>query len=107
MPNMEKSKYFYPVVEVDGISELDYLDSEILDMDLPTAQTFMIKDPFTYRPDLIAQRFLGSYHYGWLLARHNGFLDPIFDFEQGVVIDIPDMNAYFRFFNKNKVTRRS
>lgn len=106
MSNMQKSKYLYPIVDIDGKSELDYLDSKIIEMDLPTIQTFRIKDPFTFRPDLIAERFLGSYHYGWLLARHNEFLEPIFDFYHGRVIDIPDLSEYFRFFNEYKITRR-
>lgn len=106
MSNMEKSKYLYPIVTVDGKDELDYLDSSIIDMDLPTAQTFRIRDPYTYRPDLISEKFFGSYHYAWLLARHNDFLDPIFDFYHGRDIDIPDLQAFFRFFNEHKVTRR-
>lgn len=105
MANMEKSKYFYPEVIVNGNMELDYLDSGILIMDLPTITTYRIVDPFSYRPDLISQKFMGSYNYGWLIARHNDFLDPILDFEKGRVIDIPDMNAFFKFYSENKVTR--
>jgi len=105
MSNMDKSKFFYNCVEVDGNYEIDFLDGNLHHIDLPTVTTFRVRQPFTYRPDLISYKFMGSYNYGWLIALHNDFLDPVFDFEDGVLVNIPDMDAYFKFFSENKIPR--
>lgn len=105
MSDMEKTKFFYPEKEIDQHIELDYLNSELTKIYLRTSQTFVISSPFEYRPDLISFRMFGSYHYGWLIAMHNDFLDPVFEFTKGKEIDIPDIDQYFRFYNRNSISR--
>lgn len=105
MSDMEKTKFFYPEVAMDGHYELDYVDTDITDIDLRTATKFRITSMMQYRGDLISLKYYGSYNYAWLIALHNDFLDPIMDFEQGKLIDIPDIDQYFRFYNRNSISR--
>lgn len=44
-----------------------------------------------YRPDLIADYYLGSYEYAWLLQVVNGFTNGVKDFTPGRLIKIPDL----------------
>lgn len=105
MSDMEKTKFFYPERDLGTHKELDYLDSEIVNMYLRSIDSFTITAPFEFRPDLISFRLFGSYHYGWLIAMHNDFLDPVNDFKKGVTIDVPDIDEYFRFYNRNSISR--
>lgn len=103
--SIKERKYFYNVEMVNSNKELDYLNHKYTEMELETATTFTIPRVFRFRPDLISLRFYGNYHLGWLIAHHNDFLDPIFDFKEEVTINIPDLDSYFRYFKTN--TRRS
>lgn len=105
MSDMEKTKFFYPEVTLGQHYELDYLDTDIHKIDLNTTATFRIPNAAEFRPDLISFKFFGSYNYGWLIAMHNDFLDPVGEFTKGKVIDIPDIDQYFRFFNANSISR--
>lgn len=96
--SLKERKYLYSVVEVDNNKELDYLSKDFTEMDLETSTTFRIPQVYRYRPDLISLKFFGNYHMGWLISLHNNFLDPIFDFKNGRIIDIPDMDDYFRYY---------
>lgn len=96
--SMKERKWFFEEATVNGNIELDYLNPNYIEMDLETATTFVIPKVFENRPDLISLRFYGNYHLGWLIAHHNNFLDPIFDFSFGKEIDIPDLDEYFRFY---------
>lgn len=103
--SIKERKFLYEKADVDGNTELDYLSYKFTEMNLKTSTIFRIPKVFKHRPDLISYRFYGNYHMGWLIAHHNDFLDPIMDFVDGIVINIPDMDAYFRYFKAN--SRRS
>lgn len=96
--SLKERKYFFKVDTVKNNKELDYLNHNYTEMRLETSTTFTIPQAFRFRPDLISLRFYGNYHLGWLIAHHNDFLDPIFDFRENITINIPDMDDYFRYF---------
>jgi len=98
--SLEQRKYMYNIATVDGIEELDIMDSKIHDMALETIKTYMIGDITQYRPDLVSFIMYGSYNYGWLIAHHNGMLDSINEFTTGKTIKIPSMDSYYRYFNR-------
>lgn len=94
-------EHMYSTKVVDENEESDYIDTPFLQMELDTVSTFRISDAFQYRPDLISMKFFGTYHMGWLLCHHNNFIEPIMSFETGVVIDIPNLDEYYSFYNAN------
>lgn len=95
---------FYEIEQVNGNSELDFLASELKNMDFDTIDFFRVTGATQYRPDLISLKYFGTYHLGWLLARYNEFLDPIQDFEIGVLIKIPNLREYYQFYSRNART---
>lgn len=105
MSDTNKTKYFYKEVELDEHKELDYLDTEIVNINLETADVFVVTAPFEYRPDLISLKLFGDYHYGWLLSLHNDVLDPVKYYTVGRRIDVPNIDEYFRYFNENTYSR--
>lgn len=105
MSDTNKTKFFYREVALDDHLELDYLDTELVHIDLDTVDTFTVTAPFEYRPDLISMKVFGDYHYGWLLCIHNDVLDPVFHFTIGTRVNIPDIDQYFRFYNASTYSR--
>lgn len=98
--SMVTRRLFYGEVVLDDLTrELDYLDTEITEIDLPTRTKFRVTNSTEGRPDLISYKFFGNFHMGWLISLHNGFLDPFEDYYTGRLIKIPDMDAYYRFYN--------
>ena len=82
-------------------TEIDYLTSKFLDMKLGTDSYFTVTSVVEFRPDLISQKFYGTYNLGWLIALHNEFLDPTFDFTVGKKIKIPSITDYYKYYNRN------
>lgn len=78
----------------------DFINTKLIDMELPVVDNFRIGDIYEHRPDLISQKYYGNFHFGWLLAYHNKMLDMTTDFYSGRLIEIPDLNAYFKYFNR-------
>jgi len=105
MSDTNKTKFFYKEVELNDRIELDYLDTDLVNIDLDTIDVFTVTAPYQYRPDLVSKRVFGDYHYGWLIAIHNDFLDPVESITIGKVIDIPDIDEYFEFFSENTYSR--
>ena len=101
-----KTRYFYKEVELDNHLELDYLDTELVNMDIDTIDIFRVESPYEYRPDLISMKVYGDYHYGWLIALHNGFLDPVEEITLGKRVKIPDLTQYIKFYNRNAFSRK-
>lgn len=91
-------KYFFDEVTVNENKELDYLNESFTDMKLDSVDSVRISGPFQYRPDLISFKYYNNFDFGWLIALHNNFLDPIYDFKTGEVIKIPDLEQYFRYY---------
>lgn len=98
---LSERRYLYPVATVDGKRELDFIRSSIDAMNLKTSQQWKIPSQFEHRPDLISYKFFGTYHLGWLLARHNGFMDMTFDFNTGVTLKIPDITDFYKYYYSN------
>ena len=92
----------YAGIEVDGNSELDYLDTNIDNMELKTVSTVYINEALAGRPDLLSYKFYRNYDFGWLIAWYNDFLDPVGDLQTGVKVNIPSIEDYYRFVNRNK-----
>lgn len=90
---------------VNGNQELDYLDNSIVDMSLTTVKTIYINDAFSGRPDLVAFRFLGDFNFGWLIAWHNNLADPIGELVPGKKIEIPSIEEYYRYINRNRKSK--
>ena len=101
-----KTKFFYREIEMKDHFELDYLDTKLVDIDLDTIDVFTVVSPYEYRPDLISKKVYGDYHYGWLIALHNDFLDPVAELTVGKRIKIPDLTQYFKFYNQNTFSRK-
>lgn len=98
---MRDRVYLYEEEATAGNIELDFLSRSFVDMNLRTRESFRISGVMKFRPDLISRKAYGTPHLGWLIARHNKFLDPIQDFYDGRLINIPDLDAYFRYFRVN------
>lgn len=96
--SIKERKFLYQVVEVDNNKELDFLSTEFSKMELDYIREFRIPSILQYRPDLISKKFFGNFHMGWLIALHNDFMDPIFDFKTGRLIEIPNLDDYFRYY---------
>lgn len=92
---------FYEIIEFNRNLELDYLASNLKELELETIDFFRITASTQYRPDLISLKYFGTYHLGWLLARYNEFLDPVEDFEIGVLLRIPDIREFYQFYSRN------
>lgn len=92
---------FYESAMVDGNLELDYLSSKLPKMSLSTVEYHTVDIVTQYRPDLISLKYYGNYHFGWLIAEHNEFLDPIMDFYSPRVVKIPSLTEYYQFYNRN------
>lgn len=89
---------------VNGNIELDYLDAltkELVQVEqLTTTDTIRVTEAIKYRPDLLSLKYYGTYHLGWLIALHNNFLDPVFDFEVGTLVRIPSLEQYQSFYTR-------
>lgn len=105
MSNMDSTKFFYKEKDFTVFKELDYLDTELVKINLNTVSVFVVSAPFVHRPDLVSYRLFGSYNYGWLIALHNDFLDPVMELTLGKNINVPDIDQYFRFYNRNSYSR--
>lgn len=95
-------KLLYAITDEAGQLELDYLNSNINDMELETDTEIRINAAFEGRPDLLSFQFYRNYDLGWLIAHHNDFLDPVEDFSIGRMIKIPTLDSYYRFVNRNR-----
>lgn len=94
-------------IQTDRTLELDYLDNLYYDMVLPTTQTIIIDSVFAERPDRIAYKMLGDFNLGWLICWHNDIDDPVNDLQIGKVIDIPSVQEFYRYLNKQRVNKRA
>lgn len=99
--SMVKRKRLFKVEEVDGNKELDLLLSKIPLMDLPTMAEYQITSFTESRLDLISKRFYNTFHLGWLIASYNDIFDPFNELYKGRVLNIPDLQEYFSFYNEN------
>lgn len=99
--SLEHRKTFYQTAMIDGNRELDYLQNRLMGMELKTMDKFRITAGTVNRPDLISNIFFGTYNLGWLLHHHNNILDPLTEYYIGRVIEIPSLDDYYRYYNRN------
>ena len=86
----------------DGIdTEYDFLDTSISSMNLSRSSVFTVTEATKYRPDLISMKLFGTFHLGWLIARYNNMMDDRMEFTVGRTINIPNIDEYYRFINRN------
>lgn len=64
-----------------------------------TDYTYIIETRYKHRPDLLAYDFYGTPKLWWVFAQRNMTIlkDPIYDFEPGVAITVPDKNNLMRY----------
>lgn len=105
MPSITKRKYMYDLATIDDVFELDYLRSPLTSIELRTVKVIRLTAPMQYRPDLVSLKELGTYHMGWLISLHNDFPDPIYDYTIGREVKIPDLDQYYRYYNRNSRRR--
>lgn len=98
-------RFLYATSDEAGETELDYLNTNISSMDLETNERVRITAAFEGRPDLLSFRFYGNWNLGWLIAYHNDMLDPVEELTVGAIVDIPSLDSYYRFANRNKKRR--
>jgi len=98
---MTNRKYFYNIKNVDGSTELDYIESPLHTMNLKTFRKERVTQAFAGRIDLISFKYYGSYDLGWLICEHNNILDPFTEITVGKVLDIPSLDDYYRYYNRN------
>ena len=103
--SMEERGSFMQKVRVNGNTELDILKTPLQNINLRTVEQYRITSVTANRPDLISAMFYGSYNYAWLISLHNGFVDPFNEYEVGKLINIPSMEDYYKFFNRNSIKR--
>ena len=94
-------KYFYQEVDVDGNTELDYLQAPVEQMNFSTQEFYTVDAATENRIDLISFKYYGNYDLGWLIAEHNSILDPITKITIGTVLRIPALDEYYQYYNRN------
>lgn len=98
---IERRKYLYRKEEVDGVKELDYLQTPIIEMRIKAVRRVRVTQSTQYRPDLLSKQVFDDYNYGWLLMDFNNILDPYDELTAGKILEIPSLSEYFNFFNTN------
>ena len=101
MPLSDRFVLFQKVA-IDSNTEYDYIKSSLNDMELSTIEKMRLDAVYAFRPDLISFKYYGSFDFGWLIAFHNDIVDPTSEFTVGKMIDIPSIEDYYRFVNRNK-----
>lgn len=102
---LDEREYLYGVVQVGRGLELDYLNSAFVGMELKTIDVLTITSATEHRPDLVSMKYYGNYNMGWLIAYHNKMLDSILDFSVGRRVNIPSLDDYYRYYNRNARAR--
>lgn len=100
-------RFLYARTSETGNVELDYLNTNINRMELETSDKTRLTAAFEGRPDLLSYKFYGNWNLGWLIAYHNDMLDPVEEMTIGKVVNIPSLDSYYRFANRNKKWRKS
>ena len=99
--SMTNRKYLYNKTSVNGNEELDYLQTNLHRMELKATKKIRITQALQHRLDLISLRYYGTYDLGWLIAEHNDIVDPFAELVVGAVIEIPYVDDYYRYYNRN------
>ena len=90
----------FPKVLIDNKMEPDIIASSLNAMQLPDVGIFVVKEYHVGRPDLIAYASVGDVRLWWLLLFHNDIIDPDEEIVVGTELKIPDLSAYYTFYNR-------
>lgn len=99
--SLEQRKYFYTKTTFNDNIEFDYLKTKLINLNLSTIDKYKITAATVNRPDLISNIYYGSYDFGWLIHWHNQIENPINEYYIGRTINIPSLDDYYRFYNRN------
>ena len=99
---LSERKTLYQKATIDGNIEFDYIDSSLNQMQLSTTERVVLNSVYENRPDLLSYQFYGSFDFGWLISFHNDIVDPLTEYTVGRTIEIPSIEEYYRFVNRNK-----
>lgn len=99
---MDRTLYYNQVI-VDGIAELDPMDSSLgnFELNYPVGY-YMVCGEDLGKPDLISMKMYNQEGYWWLICLVNGILNPFSDLEIGQILTIPNMMDIYDFYRKNK-----
>jgi len=104
--SMDNRNLLFKIVENNGNTIFDYLDTEIQNMDLTTTKVVRITAMYESRPDLLSFHSYNNWNLGWLIAYHNDMLDPQSEMTVGRLVKIPSLEEYYQFMNRFKKNRQ-
>ena len=95
---------FYKIVTVDGVQELDFLDSSLsgFQMQYP-ASFYEVTGADLMRPDMISFKNYGTVQYWWVILLVNGVGDPFYDLNVGDMLIIPNLLDLYNFYRSNAI----
>ena len=87
---------------IDNNKELDYLDSNIPNMNINKFTLYTIPQYAEGRLDLISFVHYKTVNLWWLIAQYNGLTDTTDDeVYTGRILRIPSVSEYYKFYNTN------
>ena len=97
---------FYETTSVNGITELDYLKSNLhkFQPKYPVV-SYRIKETDLMRPDLISYQMYQTVEYWWLILMYNQVLDPFSELKVGDLLYIPNMLDIYEYYKEYRVRR--
>lgn len=101
-----KRKFLYEKKTEKGNQELDYLDTNIHNLNLEQATTFRVPAFMVGRPDIISYAVYESPYYYWLIMYANDIIDPFEEIQENDVLIVPSLLDYYNFFNDNARRQR-
>ena len=101
---IENRRYLYHKATVDGNTELDYIRTPLPNMSLSLREKFRVTSQYVGRIDLISYKMFNTFNLGWLILEYNDILDPYDEIVVGTVLNIPNIDEYYSFFNQNSIT---
>jgi len=97
---------FYNVVEVNGVSELDFLWNSLSDFQMQYAPTYYkVIAGDLMRPDLISFKCYSNVDFWWVILLVNGVQNPLTDLVEGQILTIPNKLDIYNFQQKYRVRR--
>jgi len=98
----------YNIVVVDGIQELDFLDSPLSTFDFEIkreVQYYRVIDSDLVRPDSIAFKFYAQERFWWLILVANNITDVQADLVTGLLLEIPNILDIYDYVSANRKPR--
>lgn len=97
---------FYETALVDGVSELDYLKSNLNKFNPKYGVvSYRVTESDLMRPDLISYRMYQTVEYWWLILLYNQVLDPFAELKVGDLLYIPNILDIYEYYKEYRVRR--